>query len=465
MPSHLPTETHVPSQPAIFGGPPVRVRPFARRRTMGDAEKRAAMAVLDSDCLSGFLGAPGPHFNGGERVREFEEAWARQTGVPHALSFNSLTTGLMAAMGAIGIESGDEVICPPYTMSASATCALFYGGVPVFADLDPETFCIDPGSVAARLSPRTRAVVAVHLFGHPADLDPLLALCRPRGIAVIEDAAQAPGCHYHGRPVGSVGTIGGFSLNYHKHIHTGEGGMMTTSDPRLAHRLSLIRNHGENAIAPDAPPEELVNMIGSNYRLTELQAAIGTAQLPRLDAILRTRRELAAHLSARLRDLPGLTPAMTRDGCDHAFYVYPLRFNAARAGLSRSQFARAVTAELPAPTGWETTPLAEGYVKPLYLDPLYQRRIALGRHGYPFRQSGAMPSYAKGLCPVAEDAFENTLLISPLVREPLGPGDLDDFADAIEKVLTHASEIRTRIEPGATTPFTPTQAASQGSVR
>lgn len=452
-------------RPAILGGEPIRREPFSKRRTMGAAEKAAALAVLDTDCLSGFLGAPGPHFDGGTQVRAFETAWGGMVGTAHSLSFNSLTTGLTAAMGAIGLEPGDEVICPPYTMSASATAALFYGGVPVFADVDPETFCIAPAAVAASITPRTRAVVAVHLFGHPAEMDALLALCEPRGIAVIEDAAQAPGCRYQGRPVGSLGTIGGFSLNYHKHIHTGEGGVMTTHDAAIAHRLSLIRNHGENAVAADISDADLAGTIGSNYRLTEIQAAIGSAQLPRLAGILARRRALAARLTGRLRGLPGIGPAVTKPGCEHGFYVYPIRYDADQTGLPRGRFLRAVAAELPAPTGWETTPLAEGYVKPLYLAPIYQRRIALGRGGFPFNlNTGA--NYRKGLCPVTERAYERTLLVTPLVREPLTERDVDDFADAIEKVLAHAGEIRARSdsESGAT-PFTPTQAAGFAGVR
>lgn len=454
------------SLPAILGGAPVRITTFKTRRTMGEAEKRGVIDVLESDCLSGFLGAPGPHFDGGPQIRAFEGAWAKSVEVPHALTFNSLTTGLMAAMGAIGIEPGDEIICPPYTMSASATSALFYGGVPVFADIDPETFCIDPISVAQRITSRTRAIVAVHLFGHPADMDALLDLCKPRGIALIEDAAQAPGVRYKGRPVGGLGTIGGFSLNYHKHIHTGEGGVMTTHDPALARRLSLIRNHGENIMTADDTIDELSNMIGANYRLTELQAAIGLAQLPRLDSILRHRAELGAYLSRRLDDLPGLTPPAIRDGCDHAFYLFPIRFNATLAGLSRQQFVRAVAAELPAATGWQTTPLAEGYVKPIYLSALYQRGVALGRRGFPFSVAGRKIDYAKGLCPVTERAYESELLVTSLVREPLTFQDMDDFADAIEKVLEHAKAIAFQgMDNSSASPFTPTLAASLADVR
>src|SRR5690606_15369733 len=198
--------------------------------------------------LSGFLGAGGAAFNGGEEVKKFERAWADKYGFKHAISVNSWTSGLMVAVGAVGVEPGDEVICSPYTMSASATAALFYGGVPIFADLDPNNYCLDPVSIEARITERTKAIIVVHLFGGSADMDAIMEIARPRGIKVIEDAAQAPGVYYKGRPVGAIGDIGGFSLNYHKHIHAGEGGLLVTNDDELAIRSQLIRNHGENAL-------------------------------------------------------------------------------------------------------------------------------------------------------------------------------------------------------------------------
>ncbi|MEI6415797.1 MAG: DegT/DnrJ/EryC1/StrS family aminotransferase, partial [Pseudomonadota bacterium] len=290
---------------------------------------------------------------------------------------------------------------------------------------------------------RTRAIVVVHLFGHPADMDALLALARPHDIRVIEDAAQAPGVYYRGRAVGTIGDIGGFSLNYHKHIHTGEGGMLVTNDDTLAWRARLIRNHGENAIE-DPDGFEAVNSFGGNYRLTELQAAIGIEQLKRLDGYLNSRTALAAHLRRRLEGLPGLTPAaMPEPGSTHAYYSFPIHYNSARAGLSRAAFVRAVRAELPASQGVEGIPLFEGYVRPLYLSRLYQNHLGMGRHGFPFSwRSNVRYEYAPGLCPVAERLYERELLLTPLVREPLIECDLDALADACEKVLTHAAQIR-----------------------
>ncbi len=426
---------------ARLGGTPVRRTPFPGRATFGEPEKRAALEVLDSGCLSAFLGSPGELFLGGPQIRRFEAVWAERFGYRHAVTVNSWTTGLVSCVGALGIEPGDEVICPPYTMSASATSVLFYGGIPVFADIEPDTFCLDPASVEARITPRTKAIMVVHLFGGAADMTALTEVARRHGLRIIEDAAQAPGTTLDGRTVGALADIGGFSLNYHKHIHTGEGGVIVTDDDDLALRCRLIRNHGENAIEYFGV-DDLTNVVGSNYRLTELQAAIGLAQLDRLPGILEHRRALVAHLDRRLAEIPGLTAAKVRDGSAHSYYVYPILFDARTVGIDRQRFIEAVNAELPPVRGSDDTPLAGGYVKPLYLNPVYQRRIALGRKGFPFNLApeGSL-DYRPGLCPVAERLYGESLLLSFLIREPLTTDDVDDFADALAKVAAHARDL------------------------
>ncbi len=448
---------------AILGGDPVRTQPFASRRTMGEEEKQAVLKIMESDVLSAFLGGPGQYFGGGAKVQEFERVWAEAYGFRHVVSVNSWTSGLVAAIGAVGIEPGDEVICSPYTMSASATCALFYGGIPIFADINPVNFCLDPVSIEARITPRTKAIVVVHLFGHPADMNPILDIARRHDLRVIEDAAQAPGVMYKGKPIGALGDIGGFSLNYHKHIHTGEGGMIVTQNDDLATRSRLIRNHGEN-VAEQFGLTDISNTIGGNYRLTELQAAIGLEQFKRLAGHLATRQHLAAHLNQRLSSISGLTPPQTEPGCTHAFYVYALKYSAEEVGLSRNLFVKAVLAELPRPQGVEATALVEGYVKPLYFSPVYQRQIAIGRRGFPFTfNPGVKYSYEAGLCPVAERMYHQEMLLSPIVREPLSTGDLDDFADAVEKVVGNAAAIRDafRDQANGGEVFTPMDAANR----
>lgn len=397
---------------------------------------------MDSGDLSGFFGSPGPRFLGGKRVRAFEDRWSEVFGYEHAISVNSWTTGLTASVGALGLGPGDEMICPPYTMSASAVCGLVYGVVPVFADVDPETFVLDPEAVEAAVTPRTKAIMAVHLFGLPCDLGALGAVADRHGLRLIEDAAQSPLASYRGRAVGAVRDIGGFSLNYHKHIHTGEGGMIVTDDPDLADRCRLIRNHGENAVEAWGV-EDLTNMVGSNYRLTELQAAIGLAQLDRLADVVDHRRTLANFVADRLRDCDALRPALVPPDRTHSFYVYPFVYRSDVLGVSRARFAAAVNAELPAAAEPDAVALSEGYVQPLYLSPLFQRRVAIGSAGFPFDLvDGDDPRYRRGACPVAERLYKEDLLLSFLVRDPLSQEDVDDFVRAVEKVVEHAGALR-----------------------
>lgn len=426
---------------AINGGSPVRTVPFTKRRTMGDAEKQAVIEVMDSDDLSAFFGSPGDKWLGGPKVKEFERKWASQYGFKHAISVNSWTTGLMTAVGAVGIEPGDEVIVSPYTMSASATAILFYGGIPVFADVDPDTFNLTASTIELSITPRTRAIMLVHLFGQACDMDPIMTLAQRHNLKVIEDAAQAPGVHYKGRPLGAIGDVGGFSLNYHKHIHTGEGGMLVTNNEQIAQRCQMIRNHAEN-LTEALCVDDLSNMIGSNFRLTELQAAIGCAQLDRLDGYLAQRQRLARYLDFQLNEISGLSAAYVADGSEHAYYVYPIKYHEHLTGIERAQFAKAVNAELPVAESAEQVGLTAGYVRPLYLAPLYQKKIAMGSKGFPWSMNAAINyDYGRGLCPVVERLHEREMLMTTLIREPLSEKDVDDFVAAIKKVLRHKDEL------------------------
>ncbi len=430
------------SKLALLGGDAVRIKDFPNRKSMGEEEKKAALRVLDGDVLSGFIGAGGKFFNGGKEVNNFESLWKETFGFKHAISVNSWTTGLQACFAAIGVEPGDEIICPPYTMSASATAAIFYGGIPVFADIDPDRFTIDPESIRKKITNKTKAIVVVHLFGYSAEMDKILEIAKSKNIRIIEDAAQAPGTYYKNKFVGALGDIGGFSLNFHKHIHTGEGGLIVTNDDNLALKSQLVRNHGENAI-DFFEVDELSNLIGSNYRYTELQAAIAIEQFKKLKGILDYREKLAKILDKRLKNIPGLKIQKLEDGCNHAYYMYPIKFNDKLLGISRSNFVQAVSAELPRPKFWDTTPMAEGYVKPIYLSPLYQKKIALGSKGYPWSVNRDIDyKYNKGCCPVTENLYERELIVSPLIREGISEKDINDFANAIEKVIININDLR-----------------------
>lgn len=421
---------------ALLGGSPVRNKAFPAYQTIGEEEKQAVLEVLDSGVLSQFLGTWSPDFFGGVRVQQLERAWEAYFGVKHAVSVNSATSGLNAAVGAAGVGPGDEVIVSPYTMSASAVAALVYGGIPVFADIDPQTFCISAETIRPKITSRTRAIIVVDIFGYPADMDPIMALAEEFGLVVIEDCAQAPGARYKDRLAGTLAHMGVFSLNYHKTIHCGEGGIVVTDDSRLAERLQLIRNHAE-VVVKNKGVEDIVNMIGFNYRMTEIEAAIAGEQLKKLPALLSPRIRAARYFDARLSKLPGLTAPFVAPDVIHGYYLYTMKYDARVIGIPRQRFVDAVKAE--------GVPLVAGYVEPIYLQPLYQQRIGYGRDGFPFTYPGYKGTidYRRGLCPVTERMHFEEVIYTSLCHANLSEGDLRDVGDAFEKVVTHADELRT----------------------
>jgi dTDP-4-amino-4,6-dideoxygalactose transaminase len=419
---------------AINGGSPVRSTPFPLYVTIGEEEKRAVMEVLDSTVLSKFLGTWSPDFFGGPRVQKLEREWAEYFGIRHAVSVNSATSGLYAAVGAAGVGPGDEVIVSPYTMTASATAALVYGGIPVFADIDPDTFCLSPASIRERITPRTRAIIVVDIFGHPAEMDEIMQIAREHGLVVIEDAAQAPGAHYHGRNAGTLADMGVFSLNYHKTIHCGEGGVVVTNSDEYAERLQLIRNHGE-VVVQRKGTANLVNMVGFNYRMTEIEAAIASEQLKKLESLVVPRIAAAEFLTRELAGLPGLMPPVVRPNVRHGYYIYVMKYDAAATGVPRTTFAKALRAE--------GISLGEGYVEPIYLQPMYQQQIAFGKDGFPFTYPGYRGelNYAKGICPVTERMHFEALLYGDFCHAAMTRQDLADIVSAFRKVAENLSEL------------------------
>ena len=422
---------------ALLGGKPVRTRPFPAYKFIGEEEKQAAARVIDSGILSRFIGAWHADFLGGPEVKAFEEEWAELCRVKHAVSVNSCTSGLYAAVGAAGVGPGDEVIVSPYTMSASVTAALVFNGVPVFADIDPQTYCLSAETIRPRITPRTKAIIVVHIFGQAADMDPIMDLAREHNLVVIEDCAQAPYALYKGRPAGGLGQMGVFSLNYHKHIHTGEGGMVTTNDERYAERVQLIRNHAESVVEGKGVAD-LANMVGFNFRLGEIEAAIGREQLKKGRALVTRRKHNVTYLERRLQGLPGL--AMPRVGAagDHVYYAHVLDYDAAVTGVPRERLVRALKSELPVTElrEGEGPLMGTGYVKPLYLLPMFQQRVAFGASGYPFNSplyKGEV-DYRRGLCPNAEAAHFERVITHEMMRPGMTEADLDDVAAAFHKV-------------------------------
>jgi perosamine synthetase len=415
--------------PAILGGSPAITRPIPSYSSIGPDEVAAVARVASSGTLSGFYGSWGDEFLGGPVVKEFEAAWRARFHCKHAVSVNSNTSGLIAAMGAVGVTPGSEVIVPPFTMSATAMAPLFYGGIPVFVDIDERTFTLDPSAVRRAITARTKAILAVNLFGHPAPLRELRSIADEHGLKLVEDNAQAPFAKENGRFTGSVGHIGIYSLNYHKHIHTGEGGVCVTDDDDLALRLQMLRNHAENIVEP-LSIDDPTNLIGYNFRMTELSAAIGCVQLQHADKHIGRRRALAESLSAITRELDGLHPPIVREGCEHVYYVWALRVEEEKLGLTREQFSKALAAE-----GF---PHFNGYTRPLYMLPVFQKRVAFG-NGYPFNLSEV--KYSKGLCPVAERMWSRELLCFEVCAYAIDEHTLREFATAFRKVHAARKDI------------------------
>lgn len=385
---------------AINGGEPARKTPFPRYNTIGKEEKEAVARVLDSGVLSQYLGKCGPEFYGGPEVQKLERAWESHFGVKHAVSMNSATSCLYAAMGALGIRPGDEVVVSPYTMVASVTAAAVYGARPVFADIDPDTFCITPETIEKNISERTRAVIVVDLFGYPVDIPAIREVTAD--IPIVEDAAQAPGACRNFTYCGTDADIGVFSLNYHKTIHCGEGGIAVTNNDTYAERLQLVRNHGE-AVVSDMGPDNH-DIIGFNFRMTEIEAAIAYEQLKKLDRLVGHRWLVAHRLIDKLSDIDILTLPGDPEDSMHGYYVFPIKVHGPYA--NRNWVVEALRAE--------GIPIMNGYTRPVYREPLY--------------------SAYKVDCPVVEDIEYHKLITTNVCQSCNTWEDIDDVVAAFHKV-------------------------------
>ncbi|MFB9184247.1 DegT/DnrJ/EryC1/StrS family aminotransferase [Dactylosporangium sucinum] len=401
---------------AIDGGTPVRTRPFPGvlepgGRTFGEQEREAVLAVLDSAVLNATCGGPW--------LEDLESTMARLHGVPHAVGCSSGTAALHLAVAAVDPEPGDEIITTPLTDFGTVIAILAQNAVPVFADVDPATGNLTVESVRACLSPRTRAIVVVHLFGAAAPVRELRALADEHGIVLIEDCAQAylarpPG---GGRPVGGYGHVGCFSLQQYKHVTSGDGGLVITSDAGLAERMRLF--------ADKAWPREdgrIHLFLAMNYRMTNLTAAVAGVQLRRLPGVVRQRQQLAARLCDAVSGLAGVR--IPENPHEHAWWVVPLIL----PGGGNQRWAQALTAEgVTAHAGW--------LKMPVYRYPALAQRRTYGRSGFPLTSPPARHEwhYAPGLCPEAERLIEHTLVMLPW-NERYTTSDVDDIAAAVRKV-------------------------------
>ncbi len=420
---------------AIHGGAKTITKSFKHYNSIGQEEIDAAKSVVETGVLSKFLGCWDPDFYGGPKVQEFELACKEYFGVKHAVTVNSWTSGLIAAIGAIGIEPGDEIIVSPWTMCASATAILHWNAIPVFADIEGETFNIDPKSVEKNITPYTKAIMAVDIFGQSCDIDELMIIAKRHNLKVITDTAQAPGAFNKGRFTGTLSHVGGFSLNYHKHIHTGEGGIVVTNDDDIFERVQLIRNHAE-AVVEGKGVTNLSNMVGHNFRLGEIESAIGIEQLKKLKGFVKGRQYAAELITKGLTELDGLSCPIVKPNCTHAYYQYPIVLNINKLGISREKIHKALVAE-------GVSGLEEGYCN-IHLLPMYQKKIAYGSSGFPWSSDICKRdvSYEKGICPVAEELHDKTFLTISMCLHEYHEEDIHLLIKAFHKVWNNLDSLK-----------------------
>ncbi len=373
--------------------------PYAHQ-SIEAADIRAVTAVMRSDWLTT-----------GPKVAAFEEAVAAFVGAPFGVAVSNGTAALHAAVHAAGIGPGDEVIVPAMTFAASANCVLYEGGTPVFADVLPGSLLLDPAQVEAKLTPRTKAVMAVDYAGQPCDYDALRALADRRGVVLIADAAHSLGGEYRGRKVGTLADLTTFSFHPVKHVTTGEGGMVVTNDPTRAERMRQFRNHG---ISTDARARaergtwfyEMVDL-GYNYRLTDIQCALGLSQMSRLAKSLKRRRAIARRYDEAFAAIPGIEPLAVSPDVVHAYHLYVVRLDPARMGMDRDAAFRLLR---------ERGIGVNVHYIPVHLHPYYRTRMGTG----------------PGMCPVAEAAYERILSLP--MFPAMTDADVERVVDEVERM-------------------------------
>ncbi len=422
---------------ALLGGNPVLKKKLPPYNSIGKEEQKAALAVIKGKILSDFVGRAGQYFLGGKYVKELEKKFCDYFKVKYAVSFNSASTALQAAIGALGIGPGDEVITSPFTMSATASAILLNNALPVFADIEEKTFCINPVKIKKLINKNTKAILVVNLCGGSADFNLILKIAKKHNLKIIEDNAQSPGAIYKGKYAGAIGDIGVFSFNFHKTIQCGEGGVLVTNNKKYAFRAQLIRNHGE-AVVDDLYKEKSIYepILGNNYRLTEIQAAIAIEQLKKMKKLNSQRIALANYLTKKIEKFSWLIAPKVEKGDTHVYYIYPFRFLPEKIGIKRITFIKAMKAE-----GFL---LNGGYQKPLYLFPIYQKKEIYPHSQFPFisKEYPHNIDYSRGICSVAERMYEKEYLSTTICRPPQTKKEIDLFIKAIEKIEKNIKDLK-----------------------
>ncbi|MFP4026286.1 MAG: DegT/DnrJ/EryC1/StrS family aminotransferase [Candidatus Brocadiia bacterium] len=400
------------SKLALNGGKPVRSEPWPERGArFGDEELRHLREAIEQNTL---------FYMYGEKTKQLCEKMSDLCGAEHVVACSSGSAAIHGALKACGVGPGDEVITSPITDAGTLVGIVYEGAIPIFADIDPVTYSINAKTVEPQITDRTRAVIAVHLAGCPADIKPLVELCQKHNLKLVEDCAQSWNAKVDGQWVGTFGDVGCFSLNDFKHISAGEGGLIVTDKEELylnAWRAidKCYDRVGGKRDLPFAAP---------NYRISELQSAVALAQLGKVEQITEARHHLGVRLTEGLAEIDGVHPHRAIGGAYATYWFYLIRLETERLGIDLEKFAEAINAE--------GIPGRAGYVDPVYLSYIYlQNRSAFNHSDWPFSQSQI--TYSEGDCPMAESEIQKCFFF-PL-REELGDGEIDDTVEAVRKVL------------------------------
>jgi perosamine synthetase len=406
---------------AVEGGTPVRREPLPLEPDITNEEIEAVLEVMRSKRLSQLAG---------NYVKDFEIEFARYIGSKYAVAANSGTSALSLAVAALQVGTGDEMILPPYTFVATANGILQQNAIPIFSDVDKETFNLDPRKLEAKVSDKTRAIMPVHMMGQPCDMDPIMEIARKHNLFVIEDSAQATGAEYKGRKTGSIGDVGCFSFYMNKNMTSAEGGMLVTNDEEVAERAMSLRNHCRPEISnvPNVPAYNVFTGIGWNLRMNSLQAVIGRTQLKRLDEANRRRSMNAEFIRRHVERFEWLRPQRVLEETKPVYWFQAFRIDDS-SKISRDQFTAGVSAE-----GVK----AEGYVPiPVHLQELFTKQVGYGKTHCPFDCPvyGKKVEYKVGDCPEAEKLCKEDVIIP--CYHALRGSDLNDVVTALTKVAAH----------------------------
>lgn len=410
-------------KPAMLGGAKAHPDPFPGWPVFDQTEERGLIETLRS----------GKWYRGGAKnVARFEDEYAKRTGAKTCLATANGTAALYTSLNAMGIEAGDEVIVPPYTFIATINVVLRQYAMPVFVDTDPETFQMDARKVEAAITPRTRAIVPVHLGGNVCDMDAILAVAKRRGVPVLEDACQAHLAEWRGKKVGTLGVAGCFSFQASKNLNSGEGGAILTNDEDLRERCYAFHNNGRGLKLTGSADFSYQSQ-GCNLRMTEFQAALLLAQMARIEQQAKTRTENAQYLTSMLKEIPGIAPAKQYAGCTrNAYHLYMFRYDKAQfAELPRATFLKAMAAE--------GVPCSGGY-SPLNTQPFLKNAVQSRGFGRIYSKQEIAGWEGRNQCPANDRLcgegvwFTQTMLLAPRKS-------MERIAEAVKKIRAHAGEL------------------------